>query len=259
MIANLDFDTVWNTLALQGDNRAVGNRIYGMHGPKFGSGTGTVTAGGESIGGAILGNIIHGGESNWRFDHAIYLSDCPSERGWTVAWNYVYGNNFARGPQVIINHQSPRCGTGAENKSLASHFVRNNTIDTSNYRGRCLGINSFGWDPEANPEEPGWSYMDNNDLIECGFEGNETDSFGDGRNGPAIQISRGGVFIRHNRLYASEVEMQVGTSNSADFQGAVISSNLVDNVAGQAIVIGDGVTDKVMLTDNTDFEMNPLN
>jgi len=224
-----------------------------MIGPKYASGTATIAAGGESKGGHILGNTIFGGATNWRFDHAIYLSNCPDEQGWVVDWNYIYDNNFARGPQIVINHQPPRCGTGLENKSLASHYVRHNTVDTSFYRGRCIGINSFGWDPDLNPDAPEWSYIENNDLIDCGFVGTEVDNFGDRRSGPAISVARGGAFIQNNRLFRAHGGISLGTGNirgAKNFLGAVIKNNQMDVELGKEFYIDPNIADKVTFENN---------
>jgi len=252
-VSNLDFETVWNAIGARGQSRIVGNRVNGMTGPKAGSGTGTITGGGQSKGGHILGNTIFGGASNWRFDHAIYLSNCPDEQGWVVGWNYIYDNDFARGPQIIINHQPPRCGSGLENKSLASHFVQYNTVDTSRYRGRCIGINSFGWDHESNPNQPDWSYIENNDLLDCGFVGSERDSFGDARQGAALFVSRGGAFVRNNRFVRAQEGIQIGhagTSVVNNLLGAVVDNNQIDLESGDAIFVRGVIADRVTVGDN---------
>jgi len=252
-ISNLDFETVWNSIGVDGEHRVVGNRVSGMIGPKYASGTATISAGGQSKGGYILGNTIFGGATNWRFDHAIYLSDCPDEKGWVVDWNYIHDNNFARGPQIVINHQPPRCGTGLENKSLASHYIRHNTVDTSFYRGRCIGINSFGWDPEQNPDAPEWAYIENNDLIDCGFVGTEVDAFGDSRNGPAISVARGGAFIQNNRLYRAYGGILLGRGGGREvknFLGAVVKNNQIDVELGLDFYVDPAIADKVTFENN---------
>jgi len=211
-IANLDFDTYWTTLEADGEARIIGNRIRGMTGPRDYSGSGTINAGGESKGGFIAGNVIFGGGTESRFDHAIYIQDCPSDKGWTVEWNHVVDNNFARGPQIVVNHQTPRCGTEGQNKSVASHTISNNVVDTSLYPGRCIGVAHYGWQPEYNSKPPGTVYVENNFLINCGFaEFGPVDSRGDSRAGAAIHVARGGMVIRGNTFYKADAGIALGT------------------------------------------------
>ena len=192
----------------------------------------------------MLGNTITGGASNWRFDHAIYMLDCPVDIGWTVEWNYIHGNDFARGPQISVNHQIPRCGLGSENKSVASHYIRNNTVDTTSYRGRCIGISAFGWQPENNNTMPNPTFIESNDLINCGYSGPENDQHGDARNGSAIYASEGGANISGNRLINSAGGIYIGSpkvlSSPEIFVDTLVEGNEIDDMTASEIGVAVG-------------------
>ena len=208
-VSNLTFDNRWMSAEFKGPHRIVGNRFKGLQNfPKAGSGTGTVVLSGNRSGGSFLGNVVNGGRSQWRFDHALYLSDCPDRKGWNVGYNYIHSNSFGRGPHISINHQPPRCGKPPTVKILAQHTIHNNTIDSSFYRGKCIGQNSVGRWEKISPAAQKPTLILRNDLIECGFANKtERDHYNDLRRGDAINISRGGAVIWNNRLYRPEGEI----------------------------------------------------
>lgn len=249
VVANLDFDTVWSSILTSGDHRIVGNRFRSMTGPKRNAGTGSVSVESEDVEAKVLGNIIHGGRSEWRFDHAIYMKGCPDQAGVQCICNYLYDNKFSRGPQISINHQPPRCGDEQNNKALASHFVQWNTVDTTTMRGKAIGINSFGW-YSSNPNMPGWTHITDNDLINGGYEGPDDDIHGDARKSWAINISRGAAFIQRNRLYNSNNGILIADFNAADIQGVSINDNQIDNTLGIALDIRPNAVPLVTLSGN---------
>jgi len=229
-ISNLDFDTYWNAIAAEGEIRVIGNRIDGLNGDRRPAGTGSVTAGGQSRGGVVAANIITGGNTNWRFDHALYISQCPDEKGWLLEWNYIYNNDFARGPQVVINHQPPRCGKAEANKSVASHTIRNNVVDTTLYRGRCIGVSSFGWLSDYNPVPPGVAYIVDNILVNCGFIGNEVDRFNDARQGAAVYAALGNTVIENNVFIRPNGAIGIGNPGAKARPGGFMETTIRNNI-----------------------------
>lgn len=238
IIANISLDNGWNGGAFYDTTRIVGNRFNSMKQfPKGGQGFGSVILGGGKNGGHFLGNTVYGARSGWRFDHAIYLSGCPNETGWMVGHNYIYDNDFGRGPQLVVNHQVPRCGSPPATKTLAQQTIYQNTIDTSTARGRCIGQNGLGWYPDEDPVAPEPTIIDGNDLIGCGYSGDELDHYGDRRRGGALTISRSGALITNNRLYRCDGCIGFGMAGSESnafkqFQDTLVEANQVDSVNG---------------------------
>jgi len=228
-LTNLDFDTFWQAIRARGEGRIIGNRVNGMTGPQTESGAGTIGVQGDYRGGQILGNIVTGARTGWRFDHAIYLGGCPVNKGWTVAWNHVVDNDFARGPQIMINSQPPRCDEGAQNKSLASHTISNNIVDTSSAPGRCIGTNSYGWQHEYNSKPPGIMYIENNFLINCGVAEGGDDSFGDSTIGAAVYDRAGNARIRGNTFYKADYGISIGSSHFQSHPEGWLQTIVSDN------------------------------
>jgi hypothetical protein len=144
--------------------RAVGNDCSGC--TVFGTGVGIIfTFAGEHD---VFGNTAHGGTTANKLDHAIYISGNPSSvRGAELAYNYVYDNNFAEGPMMVINHQSNRIPAGLNCKE---HRIHSNWIDCSNFPSRAIGIYHMGWEV-GNPNgeaEPETALIYNNIVIDGG-------------------------------------------------------------------------------------------
>ena len=168
-------DSEWLGASIAGDfHRFIGNDVVGLKN-LYGAGTGIVTTGDSNAhtgdGNKILGNAIHGGNSQNRFDHAIYLSGCADNGGGEVGWNHFYDCDFGRGPIISINHQGNRCDP---NQVLDAHFVFNNIVDCSAQRATAINVFDLSFDTgEAEPEP---TYVYNNVFIRCGtFDGADSD------------------------------------------------------------------------------------
>lgn len=148
----------------QGDYvRIVGNNLQGA--TQFIAGTGIII--GSQDGNEYIGNATWGARSNNRLDHAIYLNSCSPNVGVKVGYNWIYDNQYDRGPSISINHQETRCPS---NVALASHYVYNNVIDCTNFATRGIGVFDLSWDV-GEAQEPDPTYVYNNILINCGTGG----------------------------------------------------------------------------------------
>ncbi len=84
----------------------------------------------------VLGNVVTGGRTGSKMDHAIYAKGCPDTI--EIAWNYVFDNNFNRGPLIMINYEGFRCDEGEYNYLSSVH---DNEIHATNWDGcRCIGV-----------------------------------------------------------------------------------------------------------------------
>ena len=169
--AGFTIDSEWLGASIAGDfHRFIGNDVVGLK-DFYGAGTGIVTTGDNNAhtgdGNKILGNAIHGGNSQNRFDHAIYLSGCADNGGGEVGWNHFYDNDFGRGPIISINHQGNRC---EPSQVLDAHFVFNNIVDCSVQRATAINVFDLSFDTGEPEPEP--TYVYNNVFISCGtFDG----------------------------------------------------------------------------------------
>jgi hypothetical protein len=114
-------------------------------------GTAAITTQGSGI--ELLGNVIHGGRSGSKLDHAVYVSGCPHLKGADVAWNYTFDNQYAAGTQLVANHQDSRC---LSSYSVKQHMFRSNYVDCSTGDpGSGIKIFDLSWDAnEAQEPEP---------------------------------------------------------------------------------------------------------
>jgi len=214
-------DSEWAAASVRGDfNRLIGIDAIGLKNYHF-SGTGILVSGSNSQhsgdGNVILGNAIHGGNSQNRFDHAIYLSGCSDNTGVKVGWNHIYDNDFGRGPIIVVNHQENRCDDG---QVLDAHFIFNNIIDCNAQRSRAIGVYDLSYDDGEEAPEP--TYVYNNLVISCGtFD--DTDSHV-GYTAAMSQSARGEAHFYYNTLYdAGYVGFRIGSNVSASF----IKNNIV--------------------------------
>ena len=85
----------------------------------------------------ILGNIITGGSSGNKLDHAIYPGSGVTNLN--IGWNYIYNNNFGNGPMISINSND------AYNHNLTTvGNIHDNFIDVTNYPSRAMGVFEVG-------------------------------------------------------------------------------------------------------------------
>ena len=194
-------DSEWRAANMGGDfNRFIGNDAIGLKN-LYGSGTGIVTGGNSSAntgdGNKYFGNAMHGGNSQSRYDHAIYISGCADNTGAEIGWNYFYDNDFGRGPIVVVNHQGDRCSEG---QVLDAHFIFNNIVDCSAQRSRAIGIFDMSYDEGEDAPEP--TYVYNNVVIDCGtYDGTNTSNIG--YTHAVYQSARGTAHFYNNTLYNS--------------------------------------------------------
>ncbi len=194
-------DSEWMGANMAGDyHRFVGNDVVGLKN-WYGSGTGIIVCGSINThsgdGNRILGNAIHGGNSQNRYDHGIYISGCADNGGAEVGWNHLYDNDFGRGPIIVINHQENRCEV---DQVLDAHFIFNNIVDCTMQRSRAVGVYDLSYDLGEEAPEP--TYVYNNIIISCGtFDGENTTHVG---YSPAMsQSARGTAHFYNNTLYNS--------------------------------------------------------
>jgi len=141
--------------------RIVGNKCEGLTRTSQLQ-TGTIVPGGNYS--KVLGNVIHGGRTGDKLDHAIYSMSCSTDV--EIAWNHVYDNNFAAGPLISVNYESNRCATG-QYAGVAS--IHDNIIDATNYPSRCV----YAYDQSFNYGDPVTpvTKVYNNIFISCGGPG----------------------------------------------------------------------------------------
>ncbi len=145
--------------------RIVGNDVVGAK--VLVDGSGIINLRGNN--GKALGNAVHGARSQDKLDHGIYISGCAPDKGNEVAWNYVYDNDFAEGPAIVVNHQATRCPS---NVFVKSHKIHHNIVDCSAYATRAIGIYDLSWDPQDGEiDEPEAPLVYNNVVYKCGRAG----------------------------------------------------------------------------------------
>ncbi len=208
--------------------RVVGNDITG--GQVFRSGTGIVVVGDNH--GKVLGNSIHGGRTANRLDHAIYISGCAPDAGNELAYNYVWDNDFDRGPMIVVNHQEDRCPTDV---FVRSHTIHHNLVDCTDYPSRAIGIYDLSWDGGAETE-PEPTIIHHNIAVRCGTA-----------ISPALYQNAAHAEWHSNTVY--------GALNTAlSIQGGRVLSSVVHNnvfhldADAEYIALGDGGTSAVVDT-----------
>lgn len=216
-IAGFTFDTGHCSIGAGSYVRVIGNDIVGMKGLYFAGSASVITSG---SGARIYGNAIHGGRSHWRLDHAIYLSGAPVEDGSYIGWNYIFDNDFGRGPEIAVNHQDNRVPS---NEYVKSHYIFNNIVDTNPQRATIINIYDLSWDEgEANQPEPIYIY---NNLF---FNAGHLDTVDTYNNGwaAAMVVSRDHSRFYNNIFYnSSYMGIQIGNGVSGAF-----SCNIQNNV-----------------------------
>ena len=165
--------------------RVIGNDTIGVKTAQFGAAA-IVTSKDYA---KVLGNSVHGGRSANRLDHGIYITGCSPIEGTEVAYNYMYDNNVAEGPIIVVNHQKGRCSPSVY---LKSHYIHSNFIDCTNYRSKAIGIYDQSWDG-GDETEPEPTYVYNNISISCGID----------RNWPAMYQTSAHVEWYNNVVYDS--------------------------------------------------------
>ncbi len=173
--------------------RVIGNDIIGMKG-SYGNGSAQVLT--NASGAKILGNAIHGGRSKNRLDHAIYISGAPVEEGTHVGWNYIYDNNFLRGPEISINHQEDRVPVGL---NVKSHFIFSNIVDCNPQRATVINVYDLSYD-EGDPLDPEPVFIYNNIFLNSGVKDYSDMNIGYAH---AFQVTGDHTRIYNNLFYDS--------------------------------------------------------
>ncbi len=161
VLAGFEFDVDWSGVSMGSYGRLVGNDILGLK-VKYHAGTGTVIT--QGSGNKIFGNGIHGGRSGDRLDHAVYFSGAPIKEGSYLGWNYIYDNDFGRGPEIAVNHQENRVPSS---EYVKSHFVFNNIVDCNPQRATFINVYDLSYD-EGEPVDPEPIFIYNNIFLNGG-------------------------------------------------------------------------------------------
>ncbi len=249
VFSGFQIDSEWMAASLSGSyHRFVGNDLLGMK-AKYGSGTATITTGGS--GNKILGNAIHGGRSKDRFDHATYFSGCADVVGNHLGWNYVYDNDFGRGPELSINHQEDRCAP--DTQILKAHFIFNNIVDCSPQRAVAINVYDLSYD--AGEPEPEPTFVYNNLFMNCGtLDKSNTDNIG---WAPTIIANTGHTRFYNNVLYNSEYMGFQTSSNilSTEFRNNIVVMNSSSPLDGRDdLFVNDNSPDKSNISNNLFFD-----
>jgi hypothetical protein len=226
-VANLKFESYSNAVEVADYSRVVGNDAQG--GTVIVDGTGIIVL--RRNGSVAFGNTVHGGRSENRLDHGIYITGCAPEVGNELGWNHVYDNSFDRGPLIVVNHQGTRCSSDV---FLKSHYIYNNFVDCSVYPSRGIGLFDLSWDglPETEPEP---TYVYGNIVLGCGFEDLASDhtsvyqagAHGRWYNNSIIDSRTRGVSIGGLKVLSSEFSNNIVTlMNPDDVYINVINSNI---------------------------------
>lgn len=167
VIGNLSFLAYNGCISAGGTNsaahgwRIVGNKCEGLTRTSQLQ-SGTIVPGGNYA--KVLGNVIHGGRTGDKLDHAIYSMSCSTDI--EIAWNHIYDNNFATGPLISVNYEGTRCADG-QYAGVAS--IHDNLVDATNYPCRCV----YAYDQSFNYGDPVTpvTRVFNNVFISCGGPG----------------------------------------------------------------------------------------
>ncbi len=253
VFSGFKIDSEWMTADLSGSyHRLIGNDLIGLKN-FYGGGTGIVTTGGS--GNKILGNAIHGGNSKDRFDHATYFSGCAYEEGSHLGWNYVFNNDFGRGPELAINHQENRCEPDNPQQIIKAHFVFNNIVDCSPQRAVALNVYDLSYDTGEIAPEP--TYVYNNLFLNCGtLDTVNTNHIG---WAPALIANTAHTRFYNNVLYNTHyLGFQIsGGVLSSRFQNNILvmnSSSVLDNDRAD-IYLQNDAPDKSIVSNNLFFDM----
>ncbi|NOY89793.1 MAG: DUF5123 domain-containing protein [Deltaproteobacteria bacterium] len=249
VFSGFQIDSEWMAASLASYHRFIGNDLIGLK-DQYGSGTGTLVTGGS--GNKILGNAIHGGRSKSRFDHATYFSGCADIVGNHLGWNYVYDNDFGRGPVLSINHQENRCDPGTQ--ILKAHFVFNNIVDCSPQRAVAINVYDLSYDPPEPAPEPTFVY--NNLFMNCGtLDRTDTDNIG---WAPTVIANTADTRFYNNVLYNSAyVAFSVGSGIlSTEFRNNIVVMNSSEPLDGRnSVYIDDNSPENSRISDNLFFDM----
>lgn len=221
VFSGFSIDSEWMGASMAGGfHRFIGNDVVGLKN-WHGSGTGIVTTGDINShtgdGNILLGNAIHGGNSQSRYDHGVYFSGCADDGGTELGWNHFYDNDFGRGPIISINHQQNRCTTG---QVLDAHFVFNNIVDCSAQRATAINVYDLSYDSGDSAPEPTFVY--NNVFINSGtFDSTDLNHVG---YAPAmVHNAVGRARFYNNTLYnAGYIGFSIGNN--------VTNSYLMNNI-----------------------------
>ena len=243
VFSGFEIDSEYWTAKLAGDyHRFIGNNLIGLKN-FYEAGTGTLNVGGN--GNTVLGNAAHGGRSGNRLDHAIYLNGCAPDEGNYVGWNYLYDNDFGRGPILVVNHQENRCDSS---EILKSHFIFNNIIDCNPQRSRAIGIYDLSYD--SGEPEPDPTYVYNNIVMNCGTYDPSDSEVG---HAPAMYHNNG-----HARFYNNIFHNSGYVGFSAGGSSLKLSTHFRNNIVTmtQDFPGNGGTTEYVEVDENTYLSNN---
>ncbi len=254
VFSGFEVETEYTSIGMSHWGRVIGNDLVGLV-KTSNSGTAIVTTSGN--GNKIFGNAIHGGRSGWRLDHGTYFSGCADIEGNYLGWNYVYDNDFGRGPELSVNHQEDRCAPNTQ--ILKSHFIFSNIVDCMPQRATVINVYDLSYDPGEEEPEPIFIY--NNIFANCGtLDFNDTDNVG---WAPAsiTQPSRGHSRFYNNTFYNMHyVGFQVGSGElSSYFRNNIMVMNssgvLADSRAHQYVINGNRGKSNTVISDNLFYDI----
>ncbi len=225
VLSGFSIDVPYNAVGIGGNYiRVIGNDLIGMKGA-YGNGSAQVVTGGS--GAKILGNGIHGGRSKSRFDHAVYFSGAPIEEGSHLGWNYIYDNDFGRGPEIAVNHQGDRV---PEKMNVKSHFVFSNIVDANPQRATFINIFDLSYD-EGDPVDPEPIFVYNNIFI----NGGTLDTVNSYDIGWATAIS---ITRDHSRFYNNTI---YNTAYQGIGVGRGVEGHFSTNIQNNALIMNSNV------------------
>lgn len=261
VISGFVSDTKIQAVSMSSWGRFIGNDVTAMKSTST-SGTAGITTSGD--GNVILGNAIHGGRSGWRLDHATYFSGCATVEGSQLGWNYVYDNDFGRGPELSVNHQQERCETGVQ--VLKSHFIFNNIVDC--LPQRAVATNIYDLSYNDGEEEPGPIFIYNNVFTNCGtLDLEDTMNVG---WAPVVTINteRGHSRFYHNVFYnGNYVGLNISYNDQVNpnsnalstyFRNNIVvmnSSGILGDSRAHQYVINNGDPTVTSISDNLFYDM----
>ncbi len=254
IFSGFEVETEYTSINLTNWGRAIGNDLVGLL-KKSSGGTATVVTDGN--GNIILGNAIHGGRSGWRLDHGTYFSGCADIEGNYLGWNYVYDNDFGRGPELAVNHQQDRCAPGTQ--ILKSHFIFNNIVDCLPQRATTVNVYDLSYDEGEEEPEPIFIY--NNIFANCGtLDFNDTEDVG-WAVASVTQSSRGHSRFYNNTFYNTHyVGFEVSSGElSTYFRNNIMVMNssgvLADSRDHQYVINGNRGQINTVISDNLFYDI----
>lgn len=222
----------------------------------------------------VFGNSVHGGASGSNSDHAIYGQQGIDNK---IAYNHIWGNDFGRGPQLIIHLDN-----AIDNGNIMEYEVFNNLIDVSSVPSRAIaffetgGVSTgvfynnviIGNPPFTYPTVyaiSGNTYWYSNTISSGGSSSGESwVFFGSTENGD--YYSPNIVQMTNNITYsASDAEFYLNVTPGVDTATATLNTNLwfglgdfASNSNGQTGTDTGGIDADPLFTDRDNFDVTIL-